>query len=148
MARIPISKQTERRIREDAHQRCGFCQCQQEYSFYRLTIEHIIPRSNFAPNDPQMHAESNLWLSCQTCNSHKSSKTHATDPVSGEQVSLFNPRTQDWNDHFQWSEDGVSVVGTTPIGRATVTALKLDSDPTAIRARTHWVRVGWHPPKD
>jgi len=39
------------------------------------------------------------------------------------------------------------VVGTTPIGHATVAALWLDRDPDAIECRKQWIVAGWHPPK-
>jgi len=148
MPRIPITAQTERRIREAARYRCGYCLSQQQYVMAKLLIDHIIPRAAFAANDPQMHAEENLWLACNICNLHKSDKTHESDPVTGERVRLFNPRTQVWGDHFQWSEDGRRVIGRTPTGRATVIALKLDSDSEALTVRANWVSVGWHPPKD
>ena len=108
----------------------------------RLEIEHIVPLAKGGTND-----ESNLWLACPLCNGHKSSKIEAVDPKTKETVPLFNPRTQRWADHFCWSDDGTCVVGTTPIGRASVVALCLDSDLDAIEVRQYWVEAGWHPPK-
>ena len=32
---------------------------------------------------------------------------------------LFNPRTQQWHEHFSWSDDGIRVEGTTPVVRTT-----------------------------
>ena len=148
MARVPISPELERRVREAAKHRCGYCLSQQQYMMAKLTIEHIIPRSTFAPDDPAMHAETNLWLSCGFCNGHKSDKTQGVDPMTGETAALFNPRTQVWADHFRWSEDGLRVVGLTATGRATVVALHLDNDPDALTVRANWVSVGWHPPQD
>lgn len=109
----------------------------------RLEIEHIIPTAKGGGDE-----ESNLWLACPICNRHKSDKISAIDPETGEEVLLYNPRTQDWNEHFQWSEDGLRVVGLTPIGRGTVIALQLDSDPDAIVTRSYWVEAGWHPPEE
>lgn len=62
-------------------------------------------------------------------------------------VLLFNPRSQDWNKHFAWTEDGEQIIGLTAIGRATVEALNLNR-PTLVKARRRWVEAGWHPPKD
>ncbi len=47
----------------------------------------------------------------------------ATDPDSGEEVLLFNPRTQAWIEHFRW--EGERIVPLTPTGRATVAALAM-----------------------
>ena len=48
------------------------------------------------------------------------------DPRTGTFSRLFNPRNQDWNDHFAF--DGESITGLTSEGRTTVTLLRLNSD--------------------
>ncbi len=108
----------------------------------RLEIEHVIPLAQGGSDD-----ESNLWLACPLCNSHKSDKISAVDPETGESCSLFNPRTQRWADHFRWSEEGIRIVGLSAIGRATVIALHLSDDPDALAVRSYWVLAGWHPPE-
>ena len=62
-------------------------------------------------------------------------------------MQLFNPRTQKWNRHFIWSEDGTHIVGRTACGRATVLALQLNNT-CALMVRREWIRAGWHPPKE
>jgi 5-methylcytosine-specific restriction endonuclease McrA len=109
----------------------------------RLEIEHIIPLAKGGSDD-----ELNLWLACPICNSHKSDKTDAVDPETGTIVPLFNPRLQQWSDHFNWAPDGIRIVGTTPVGRATVVALHLSDDPDALEVRSYWVLAGWHPPTE
>lgn len=109
----------------------------------RLEIEHIIPLAQGGTDD-----ESNLWLACPICNRHKSDKTSARDPITNTIQLLFNPRTQTWDEHFRWSEDGLRVIGSTAIGRATVEALHLSDDLDAIQVRAYWIQVGWHPPMD
>src|SRR5262245_45358931 len=132
-----------RRVRESAQGRCGYCLSPQHLVFAPLHIEHILPRSADGTND-----EMNLWLSCAICNGHKSDRTHAVDAESGKTVPLFNPRQQGWSEHFRWSEDGLRIIGLTPIGRATVATLHLADDPIALLVRSYWIQVGWHPPKD
>ncbi|MGH2515163.1 MAG: HNH endonuclease [Ktedonobacterales bacterium] len=109
----------------------------------RLEIEHIIPLANGGSDD-----ETNLWLACPICNGHKSDKTEGFDPVTQAVVPLFNPRMQPWWDHFRWADDGLRIVGITPTGRVTVSALHLDSDTDALAVRSYWVLAGWHPPKE
>src|SRR5262249_6647521 len=142
MARAYIPVEVERRVRAAARNRCGYCLSPQHLVMARLEIEHLIPRAKGGTDD-----ESNLWLSCPLCNGHKSDKTHATDPQTGQPVPLFSPRTQRWSEHFQWSPDGLRIIGLTPVGRATVAALHLDDDPDALEVRSFWVVAGWHPPK-
>ncbi|MGK7873792.1 MAG: HNH endonuclease [Xenococcaceae cyanobacterium] len=143
MARTYIRVEIERRVRAAAGNRCGYCLSPQHLVMARLEIEHIIPISKGGSND-----ESNLWLACPICNRYKSDKTTVVDPETGETVGLFNPRTQVWFEHFQWTEDGLRIVGKTPIGRATVAALHLSDDPDALEVRSYWVMAGWHPPED
>jgi hypothetical protein len=64
-------------------------------------------------------------------------------------VPLFNPRVQDWFEHFRWADDGLRIVGLTAVvGRATVAALHLSDDADALEVRSYWLLAGWHPPKD
>jgi hypothetical protein len=107
----------------------------------RLEIEHLVPLAKGGTSEEQ-----NLWLACPLCNGHKSDKIGAIDPESGNLEPLFNPRTQAWSDHFRWSNDGTQIIGLTSTGRATVTALRLDSDPDALEVHRYWVEAGWHPP--
>ncbi len=107
-----------------------------------LTIDHIVPQSLGGSTDP-----GNLCAACWDCNLIKGEKIAAVDPQTGENVRLFHPNQQEWNDHFRWSETGWHIVGLTPTGRATVTALKLNR-PQLVEARQYWVKTGWHPPED
>lgn len=141
MPREYLPVEVVRRVREAARNRCGYCLSPQRLVMARLEIEHLIPVANGGSND-----EANLWLSCPLCNGHKSDRTSALDSETGEAVPLFNPRTQRWPEHFQWSADGLRIIGRTPIGRATVAALHLADDPDAIIVRGYWVAAGWHPP--
>jgi 5-methylcytosine-specific restriction endonuclease McrA len=143
MTRKPIPSELDRRIRTAARNRCGYCCSPQHLVMARLEIEHIVPLGKGGTSE-----ESNLWLACPICNGHKSDKTEAIDPETQMVVVLFNPRTQNWNDHFAWSADGLRIVGKTPVGRATVRALLLDTDSDAIEVRRYWVLAGWHPPDD
>jgi hypothetical protein len=138
-ARIPAA--IERRVRQAAQNRCGYCLSPQRLVMARLEIEHIVPISKGGRDE-----EPNLWLACPLCNRNKGNRTTAIDPETENNVPLFNPRTQNWFDHFAWSNDGLRVRGQTPTGRATVAALHLDDDPDALFVRSFWVEAGWHPP--
>jgi hypothetical protein len=148
MSRPYIPVEIERRVRDHARHRCGYCLSPQALVMARLEVEHIVRRSHVAPDDSTADDETNLWLACPICNGHKSDKTSCIDPETGEEVTLFNPRTQRWSEHFRWSEDGIREIGLTPTGRATVIALHLADDPDALRVRANWVSAGWHPPKE
>lgn len=137
-----ISDNLKTRIRQQAGDRCGYCRSLQKYVWGTLEIEHIIPKARSGSN-----AEANLWLACRPCNGYKSDQTHAIDPITEENVTLFNPRTQKWSEHFTWSDEGIYILGLTAWGRATVKALQMNNT-TAITVRRSWVSVGWHPPQN
>ncbi|RMF29335.1 MAG: HNH endonuclease [Chloroflexi bacterium] len=139
-AYIPL--ELRRQVRADAGRRCGYCRSSEVLTGMPLEIEHIIPEAAGG-----LTVRENLWLACHRCNGFKGSRTHAVDPVTGEQVALFNPRTQSWYEHFAWSLDGTLVIGLTPCGRATVEALRLNNE-YVVEARRFWVEAGWHPPDE
>jgi hypothetical protein len=143
MARKAIPADMDRRIRQQAGNRCGYCLSPQHLVMARLEVEHIVPVSKGGSD-----AEENLWLACPICNGHKSDKIEAIDPETGVMVALFNPRTQDWKEHFQWTANSLCIIGRTSTGRATVQARHLDRDPDAIEVRRYWVLAGWHPPDE
>lgn len=90
-----------------------------------MNIEHIHPNGGDSPD--------NLCLSCSSCNLSKAIVTAAFDPDTNEQVALFNPRKQRWNEHFEWIESGLRLYGKTAIGRATIARLKMNQ-PRLVRA--------------
>ena len=138
---MTVSTRLRQQIAAQARYRCGYCQTQETVSGIPLTIEHIAPKAQGGPDD-----EENLWLSCRLCNEAKGARSEAIDLLTGSTVPLYNPRTQNWTEHFVWDNGSTSVVGLTPIGRATVSALSLNSD-LRVRARAIWVQAGYHPPK-
>jgi hypothetical protein len=139
MAHIPQA--LRQKIAKAADNRCGYCLIDQKISGAQMHIEYIIPQSHGGASD-----ETNLWLACAWCNSYKGAKTEALDPVTGKIAPLFNPITQRWPEHFFWDDGGLTIVGSTPIGRATVVALNLNNE-FIIPARRNWILAGWHPPQ-
>ena len=142
MTRTRISRELRERVAAQARHRCGYCLTAEAIVGTPMEIEHLIPRSLGGPD-----SEENLWLACSLCNDHKNDRITAEDPITGETVHLYNPRTRAGRDHFAWSDEGDRVVGLTACGRATVAALNLNRLPLVI-ARRAWVSVGWHPPED
>lgn len=135
-----ISLALRKRIWQQASGRCGYCLTQEVVSGIPLTIEHILPKAKGGEDE-----EENLWLSCRLCNEAKGVLTEFKDPKDGQIAALFNPRAQCWSDHFIWNQAGTHIIGITPIGRATVAALALNSELRTL-ARALWVEAGWHPP--
>jgi hypothetical protein len=128
---------TVRLVHERARYCCEYCQTCQSTIGQAMHVEHINPLGGNHPD--------NLCLACPSCNLSKSQATSAVDPISGQDVPLFNPRKQLWSEHFVWSESGLEVQGLTPAGRATAERLKMNQD-RLIVARILWVKAKVHPP--
>lgn len=142
MKRPNISNKLKEKIRQSARHRCGFCLFSEIYSPTVFQFDHIIPLGKGGTND-----EENFWLVCESCNRAKSDKTESFDSVTNSIVSIFNPRTQIWSEHFEWSDDFTRIIGKTPTGRITVIELNLNRERT-VEVRRNWVSADWHPPKD
>ena len=137
-----ISKRLAKLVRERAQYRCEYCQSSEWLTGQHCQIDHIIPRSQGGSTESD-----NLCLACAACNGSKLDRIDALDPESGEVIALFNPRRQQWSDHFAWGEEGAHIVGLTACGRATISLLKLNR-PLTVAARAAWVSIDRHPPKD
>ena len=119
-----------------ANKRCEYCQYPQEFSDSALDIEHIVPRSADGPTEL-----SNLALACSHCNRHKATRQKGTDPQTGTNIRLFNPRIDDWTVHFLLNRETGEIQGQTPIGRATVTVLQMNAE-QLIGARRLLIGIG------
>jgi hypothetical protein len=70
------------------------------------------------------------------------------DPETGQIIALFNPRKDQWADHFAFAlarspRPGIEIRGQTPIGRTTVRVLGMNNE---IRKRIRYElwREGMH----
>lgn len=136
-----LSRDIKDKVRQRAEGFCEYCLSQEKYASQGFSVDHIIPKKAGGSDDP-----GNLCLACQGCNNFKYTKTEALDPTTGEVVPLFNPRIDLWKEHFQWNENFTIIQGLTPIGRATVNALKLNRE-LLLNQRVLYRTYGIHPPK-
>lgn len=141
MLRPYISTGTRQLVFKRAGRCCEYCKSPADFSTEPFSVEHIIPLAKYGLNDLI-----NLALSCSGCNYNKSIKIEFFDPISQTITPLFHPRTMVWHEHFIWDEVGTSAIGITPIGRATIAALKLNR-PQLQNLRRALIAIDEHPPK-
>ena len=139
---MTVPDSIRKRVRQQAKFRCGYCRVEEQRVYAPMEVEHIQPIAIGGADD-----EENLWLACPWCNTYKGTKTHSFDPLSEQHVSLFNPRQQNWSEHFERDEDRATILGLTPCGRATVIAFRFNES-HVLELRRGFVRVGWYPPED
>ena len=140
MARAYVRVAIRRQVIKRAKERCEFCQCWAEYATEPFDIEHILPVSRGGTTTLD-----NLAYVCSGCNGHKYNKITALDPLDGAESLLYNPRTQQWQEHFAWDETYTQMIGLTPAGRATVAALNLNR-PGLVNLRRLLLLIGKQPP--
>ena len=137
-AYIPVALQ--RTVIQRAKGYCEYCLLPAAFSPSPFNFEHIIPLIKDGLTESL-----NLAYSCGGCNAHKQDKIQALDPLTRQFFSLFNPRNDIWTEHFQWSDDDLEIIGTTPIGRATVHLLKVNRD-SNVNLRRLLKMAELHPP--
>ncbi len=135
-----LTSQIKQQVKLSAKNCCEYCYSQEKFATHSFSVEHIKPLSKGGNNNFD-----NLALSCQGCNNHKYNKTEGKDAVSGAIVSLYNPRQQNWQEHFNWNQDYTLIIGLTPRGRATVEVLRLNRE-GLVNLRLILYRMGEHPP--
>jgi len=124
-------------VRERADGRCEYCLYPQAASFLAFQVEHIVAEKHGGNT-----TENNLALACPYCNRFKGTDLGSLDPETGQLVPFFNPRTQQWSEHFRL--DGARIVPLTPNGRVTVIILQFNH-PDRILERQRLIHVGEYP---
>ena len=122
-----------------AGHRCEYCHAPEAVFIFPFEVEHILPASRGGTE-----VEANLCRSCRACNLRKSDRLVALDEITGEEVALFHPRQQRWDEHFRVESESGEIQGTTPIGRATAVGLDLNH-PLQLMARLLWIRLRMFP---
>lgn len=114
------SADVRREVARRAGNTCEYCLLHQGFAASTHQVDHVISEKHGGKTTLE-----NLALSCTTCNRRKGSDIASVDPQTGTLTPLFNPRVEEWPDHFR--ADGARIVGITPQGRATVELLKLNA---------------------
>lgn len=135
-----IARAVREFVRQRVQDRCEYCVSPTWLTGQLHEIDHILPRALGGDSNPE-----NLCLACASCNGQKRDYVEAQDPLTGETVALFHPRKHEWKSHFEWSADGLTILGRTAIGRATVILLAMNHS-LIVSARSFWVDLGVHPP--
>jgi 5-methylcytosine-specific restriction endonuclease McrA len=141
MPKVRVPKSMRQAVIDRARGCCEYCVGQQAFSMDTFSVEHTWPSSKGGTN-----AFENLALSCQGCNNCKHTYTTAIDPKTNQIVPLYNPRKDEWQQHFAWSEDYTLILGLTPTGRATVELLQLNRLGNQNLRQVLYL-TGYHPPK-
>lgn len=119
-----------------ANNRCEYCQLSQEGQEATFHIDHIVPIAVGGQTSLE-----NLALACVSCSLKKGAKEFVK-LSGGERVRLFNPRIDEWNDHFRWKN--TLVAARSALGRAMIELLDLNR-PIIVAIREEERYLGRHP---
>ena len=119
MSPARISSALRREVRERANGCCEYCLLPEEQAFFPHEPDHII-----ATKHGGQSTIDNLALACFDCNRFKGSDIASLDPASGELTPLFNPRLQEWSEHF--SLEAGRINPRTANGRVTELVLRVN----------------------
>jgi hypothetical protein len=92
-----------------------------EWTVLPHVIDHVKPLKHHGAT-----TLANLSWACALCNSYKASNVAGYDPQTGKLSRLFNPRKDDWTEHFDWN--GPRLLGKTSVGRATIDVLRMNDE--------------------
>lgn len=108
-------------VRERARGTCEYCRLPDSLAaVLDFHVEHVRPRQHGGTDELE-----NLAFACLWCNLKKGPNL-AGISHSGQLVRLYNPRTDEWAEHFEWQ--GTTLFGLTEIGQATVTVLDINGE--------------------
>lgn len=140
MSKKKIPPKLRQQVAEQSKNRCDYCLSQEGVAGVKYTVDHIIPEALGGETVLE-----NLCLCCWDCNLIKQNRIVGIDPETDQETPLFHPVQDKWIEHFRWEANGLYLVGSTPTGRATINALRLNR-PVLLKGRQRWINAGWHPP--
>jgi len=135
---IPRHLAREVRVRA-ACDLCEYCLLPQDSQEATFHVDHVQPRSR--GGDTSL---GNLALACVTCSLRKAARHRARDFRTGKLVPLFNPRLDNWADHFAFTKRW-RLTGRSPVGRATIEVLGMNRA-AIIAIRRELVQLSRYPP--
>ena len=129
-----VSAELRQLVVTRANSRCEYCLLPQSAVLHKHEPDHVVPRQHGGESE-----ENNLALACMRCNRFKGPNVGSFDPQTGELVPFYNPRTQDWYNHFEL--DGTMIRPLTAEARITVIILRLN-DQERINERQKLMEAG------
>lgn len=117
--------------------RCEYCLIHNRFRGNRYEVDHIRAQKHGGKTIAE-----NLCLSCVKCNRYKGSDLSSVDPLTDQYEYLFNPRLDNWDEHFKIEEGRIEPL--TPRARATTFLLHFN-DKMFIEERLELIEEGVYP---
>lgn len=132
-----VSAGLRRLVTARAGNKCEYCLIREDDTFFGCEVDHIISvKHGGAATD------NNLAYACMVCNRQKGSDLGSILGQTGELVRFFNPRTDQWEDHFELH--GALIKPLTDIGEVTAQIFEFNSE-ERILEREELISLGRYP---
>ena len=131
-----ISDQLRQTIADRANLLCEYCLIAEGDTFYGCEVDHIMSLKHGGSSELD-----NVAYACALCNRAKGSDIGSVS-ASGEFTRFFNPRTDQWSEHFRL--EGASIQPLTTIGEVTARILGFN-DGARLHEREEMIRFGKYP---
>lgn len=129
-----MDERLRQQIRNRAGNHCEYCQISRHADQLPFQVDHIIGEFHHGTT-----TLNNLAWSCFDCNVYKGTNLAGIDPLTQELMPLVHPRSDDWDEHFEWH--GSILIGKTKRGRATIDVLRINL-PSRVEHRRLLVLLG------
>lgn len=137
---MSLSNKQKQAVRVRAGGCCEYCRLAQSGSLARFHVDHIIALKHDGTD-----GDENLCLACPECNAYKGENVAALDPLTRDASKLYDPRQQNWDDHFEINPDA-TLSGLTPEGRVTIFVLRINNE-ERVKQRLGEMAAGEYPCK-
>jgi hypothetical protein len=124
-----ITAELRRLIVARAEGICEYCLIAEEDTFYGCEADHVISEKHGGDTGAD-----NLAYACVFCNQAKGSDIGSIHWETQSFVRFFNPRTDDWSDHFRLV--GSRLEGITPVGIVTAQILGFNTSARLLERKT------------
>jgi hypothetical protein len=108
---------------------CEYCLIHEDDTFFGCQVDHIISEKHGGPTEAD-----NLALACTFCNRYKGSDIGSLVWATNTFVRFFNPRTDQWADHFELDESVIKPL--TDIGEVTARILEFNNSDRLLERQT------------
>jgi len=130
-----ISENLRTEVELRANGICEYCRIAIEDTYFGGEIDHIISLKHRGQTEVE-----NLALACQPCNCNKGSDLGSISETSKTLIRFFNPRIDNWNEHFRVNPDA-EIKPLTEIGEVTAFIFGFN-EPERIAERKGLIEIG------
>ncbi len=116
--------------------RCEYCLIHEDDAVFTHEVDHIVSRQHGGQTIGE-----NLAYACMVCNRFKGANLSSLSS-SGALVRLFNPRLEEWKEHFRIEGAVIQPLG--PTGEVTIRLLRFNTAERVVR-RSILQQLGRYP---